>query len=76
MSRADAMRCFVKCSSSALQMSAAQGSCPGRMLMMNELAADVNDRSLLEESHYAYTTIRSAYHQAFVPTVRHGTTAY
>ena len=46
------------------------------MLMMNELAADLDDRSLLEDSHYAYTAIRSAYHQAFVPTVKQGTPAY
>ncbi len=76
MSRTDAMRCFVKCGSSALQMSVAAGSCPGRLMMMNELAADLNDRSLLEESHYAYTAIRSAYHQAFATPVKQGTAAY
>jgi len=62
--------------SSALQLSAAQGSCHGRMLMMNELAAELDDRSILEESHYAYTAIQSAYHQAFVPMVKQGTPAY
>ena len=70
----EAMRCYVRCSSSALQLSAPQG--PGRMLMMDQLAADMQDRAMLEESHYAYTGIRTAYHQAFVPQTRQGTTAY
>ena len=59
------MRCFVKCSSSALQSAKASGLFRERLLMMDVVAADVHDRQLLEESHFAYTAIRSAYRQAY-----------
>ena len=65
MSRADAIRCYVKCSSSSL--AASDSSCQGKVLMMNELSARLGDRTMLEDSHYAYTPIRSAHHQAYVP---------
>lgn len=64
MSRANAMRCYVKCSSSSL--AAPDGSCQGKMLMMDELSTNLGDRTILEDSHYAHTAIRSGYQQAFV----------
>ena len=74
MSRADAMRCYITCSSSSL--AAPDGSSQGKALMMDELSASLGDRSVLEDSHYAHTAIRSGYQQAFVPIVKQGTAAY
>lgn len=73
MSRADAMRCYVTCSSSSL--AAADCSSQGKALMMDELSVGLGDRTILEDSHYAHTAIRSGYQQAFVPIVK-GTAAY
>ena len=74
MSCADAMRCYVKCSSSSL--AAPDSSCQGKILMMDELSAGLGDRTTLEDSHYAHTAIRSRYQQAYVPAIKQGTAAH
>lgn len=74
MSCADAMRCYVKCSSSSLAV--ANGSAQGKVLMMDELSLGLGDRTTLEDSHYAQTAIRSGYQQAFVPPIKQATAAY
>ena len=74
MSRADAMKCYVKCSSSSLAVP--DGSIQGKVLMMDELSLGLGDRTTLEDSHYAQTAIRAAYQQAFLPSVKQGTAAY
>lgn len=74
MSRTDAMRCYVRCSSSSL--TAPDSTIQGKVLMMDELSASLEDRTVLEDCHYAYTAIRSGYQQSFVPNVKQGTAAY
>lgn len=74
MSRADAMRCYVQCSSSSLAVP--DGAIQGKVLMMDELSLGLGDRTTLEDSHYAQTAIRSGYQQAFGPSIKQGTVAY